>query len=201
MLQTALGFRLTSETTALAGRITGVKPSLPTSETISPWTQIQTHWVQPISQAATVHKDNLYEIAYSACDVNYPGKNKKAWKTTFHFSCDLRYLVNEFYYHYMSSCTWFNNSSSQAADSDLRYYSWFPVSQLGSEIHLSLYMTRTDTDRRSLAGIYKDEAQKNRIQEETRLTALIHKILAVIQIQRVNTNITVNTKIIVHRNY
>jgi len=42
-------------------------------------------------------------------------------------------------------------------------------------------MTRTDTDRRDLAAIYKDKAWKNRTQEETRLTALIHKILSIIQ--------------------
>lgn len=34
MLQTALGFQLKTAATALAGRIVGVKPSLPTSETI-----------------------------------------------------------------------------------------------------------------------------------------------------------------------
>lgn len=51
MLQMALGFQLKPETTALVGRITGVKLSLPTSETISPWTQIQTHWVQPGSRS------------------------------------------------------------------------------------------------------------------------------------------------------
>lgn len=92
MLQMALGFQLKSETAALAGRITGVEPSLPTSETISPWTQIQTHWVQPISQAGAAHKGNSCKTACSACDVNCPEKKKKTkkkntkpWKITFHF--------------------------------------------------------------------------------------------------------------------
>lgn len=81
----------------------------------------------------------------------------------------------------MSSCAWFNSSGSRVADADLRYYSQLSLSQLRSEIHLSLYMTRTDTNRQNLAVIYKDKAWKNRIQEETRLIALIHKILSIIQ--------------------
>lgn len=171
MLQMALGFQLKSETAALAGRMTGVEPSLPTSETISPWTQIQTHWVQPISQAGAVHKGNSCKTACSACDVNCPEKRKK--KQTMEnylsfFLYDLQYLVSELYYRYMSSCAWFNNSTSQVADADLRYYSPFSLPQLRSEIHLSLYMTRTDTDRQNLAAIYKDKAWKNRMQEETR---------------------------------
>lgn len=105
----------------------------------------------------------------------------------------------------MSSCAWFNSSGSRVADADLRYYSQLSLSQLRSEIHLSLYITRTDTNRQNLAVIHKDKAWKNRIQEETRLIALIHKILLfkvlVFFKKRVTSNITANMNFIVHRNY
>lgn len=182
MLQTALGFRLKSETAALAGRTTGVKPSLPTSETISPWAQIQTHRGRPISQAVAVHKaTRVKQLVMWIAQGKKKTQHKTQRKLPFLFWCDLQYLVSELYYRYMSSCAWFNNSSSQVADSDLRYYSRFSLSQLRSEIRLSLCMTRTDTDRRNLAAVCKDKAWKNRIQEETRVAALTHRILSIIQ--------------------
>lgn len=131
-------------------------------------------------------------------------KPPHTWKITFHFFIWFS-VSGELYYHYVSSCAWFNSSGSRVADADLRYYSQLSLSQLRSEIHLSLYITRTDTNRQNLAVIHKDKAWKNRIQEETRLIALIHKILLfkvlVFFKKRVTSNITANMNFIVHRNY
>lgn len=65
-------------------------------------------------------------------------------------------------------------------------------------------MTRRDTHGKDLTATYKDKALKNRIQEETKLTACIQKIISIIHrfnIKRVNSNITLNMNIIIHRNY
>lgn len=179
MLQTALGFPLKSAATALAGRTAGVKPSLPHCQ--ERFWSLNTNSKPPclpgtIRMQRQLLKNSLFCLGWELPSKTNEQTNKKKTKITLHF---FLYMICTIWWAscYITMCPGFNNSSSQMADAGLRDYSWFSLPQLRWETCLSLCMTRRDTHRKDLAATYKDKALKNRIQEETKLTAFIHIFL------------------------